>query len=518
MAPSLSDSLLSLLRSDKSAQKRDIDVTFEAAIVSNAAEINSIGTQAATAAATARAGYVCLASELIFGAHVITPSSSDYTTEEDVNWSTTCRLPANCFIKIQSNIHLALALKLITTLGSTFAVRSGGHSPNPGFASVDKTGVLLDLSPLNQISLSSDKTTALVGTGARWIDVYTTLETEHLTVVGGRVSDVGVGGLILGGGMSHFSNFWGMPADNVKNFKVVLADSTIVNANAHTNADLFKALKGGGPNFGIVTEFELYTYPNYQVWYTFNVYSAADSAAVLTAASSVEAAMNNDKHAGFFLTSASGMFVAGFVYLGWQSTTPAAYSAFSSITPLAVAVPITNGTASSVSIAANAPGTAKRVCGTVAVNTNATLYEELVDAYNTVATSANVSSDYSIVFTFQPLGAASVAQSNVKGGNVMGVTPVSQAVLSLAVTWTADTEDATAKAQINSLISSLRSTASARGELLAFQFMNDAGYQQDPLKSYGTTNLATIQAVAKKYDPNAVFQTLQNSGFKLSKA
>jgi FAD/FMN-containing dehydrogenase len=256
---------------------------------------------------------------------------------------------------------LALALKIITTLGSSFAVRSGGHNPNPGFASVDETGVLLDLSPLNQISLSSDKTTALVGTGARWIDVYTTLETEHLTVVGGRVSEVGVGGLILGGGMSHFSNFWGMPADNVKNFQVVLADSTIVNANAHTNADLFKALKGGGPNFGIVTEFELYTYPNYQVWYTFNVYSAADSAAVLTAASSVEAAMNNDKHAGFFLTSASGMFVAGFVYLGWQSTTPAAYGAFSSITPLAVAVPITNGTASSVSIAANAPGTAKWV-------------------------------------------------------------------------------------------------------------------------------------------------------------
>ncbi|PQE25321.1 6-hydroxy-D-nicotine oxidase protein [Rutstroemia sp. NJR-2017a BBW] len=492
MAPSLSDSLLSLLRSDKSAQKRDIDTTFEAAIVSNAAEINSIGTQAATAAATARAG------------------------------STTCRLPANCFIKIQSNIHLALALKLITTLGSTFAVRSGGHNPNPGFASVDKTGVLLDLSPLNQISLSSDKTTALIGTGAKWVDVYTTLEIEHLTVVGGRVSDVGVGGLILGGGMSHFSNFWGMPADNVKNFQVVLADSTIVNANAHMNADLFKALKGGGPNFGIVTEFELYTYPNYQVWYTFNVYSAADSAAVLTAASSVEAAMNNDKHAGFFLTSASGIFVAGFVYLGWQSTTPAAYSAFSSITPLAVAVPITNGTASSVSIAANAPGTAKRVCGTVAVNTNATLYEELVNAYNTVAASANVSSDYSIVFTFQPLGPASVAQSNAKGGNVMGVTPSSLLtygkVLALAVTWTADTEDATAHAQINSLISSLRSTASARGELLDFQFMNDSGYQQDPLKSYGATNFATLQAVAKKYDPNAVFQTLQNSGFKLSKA
>jgi hypothetical protein len=90
--------------------------------------------------------------------------------------------------------------------------------------------------------------------------------------------------------------------------------------------------------------------------------------------------------------------------------------------------------------------------------------------------------------------------------------------LALIVQWTDDAEDATANAQINSLISTLRSTASARGELLDFQFMNDSGYQQDPLKSYGASNLATIQAVAKKYDPKAVFQKLQNNGFKFSKA
>jgi hypothetical protein len=86
MALPLSDSLLALISNDTSVQKRDSDATFAAAIVKNAAQINSISSQAATAAATARAGLVCLASELIFGAYTVTSSSSNYTTEEEANW------------------------------------------------------------------------------------------------------------------------------------------------------------------------------------------------------------------------------------------------------------------------------------------------------------------------------------------------------------------------------------------------------------------------------------------------
>lgn len=96
--------------------------------------------------------------------------------------------------------------------------------------------------------------------------MYEQLEAHGLTVVGGRVKDVGVGGLVPGGGMSHFSNYWGLMADNVNNFEVtcsqlvlpspfnlfqiVLADFRIVQVNANSRPDLFKALKGGGPNFG----------------------------------------------------------------------------------------------------------------------------------------------------------------------------------------------------------------------------------------------------------------------------
>lgn len=90
----------------------------------------------------------------------------------------------------------------------------------PG-ASNSQGGVAIDLSALNKIDVSTDRATASVGPGARWGNVYETLEPMNLAVVGGRVSDVGVGGLILGGGMSYFSNRYGLAADNVINFEVL---------------------------------------------------------------------------------------------------------------------------------------------------------------------------------------------------------------------------------------------------------------------------------------------------------
>jgi FAD/FMN-containing dehydrogenase len=90
-------------------------------------------------------------------------------------------------------------LKLITVFQAKFAVRSGGHNANVGFGSVGQDGILLDLRGLDQVTFSGDKSVVNVGPGTTWGAVYTELEKHELTVVGGRVSDVGVGGLILGG-------------------------------------------------------------------------------------------------------------------------------------------------------------------------------------------------------------------------------------------------------------------------------------------------------------------------------
>jgi hypothetical protein len=112
--------------------------------------------------------------------------------------SSICWLPAACFVKVQNTQEVALALKIITLFQAPFAVRSGGHSPNPGFSSID-SGILIDLGSINDVVLAQDHKTVSVGPGAKWETVYEELEKHELTAVGGRVAGVGVGGLITGG-------------------------------------------------------------------------------------------------------------------------------------------------------------------------------------------------------------------------------------------------------------------------------------------------------------------------------
>ncbi len=99
-----------------------------------------------------------------------------------------------------------------------------------------------------------------VGAGNRWQQVYEYLGNKGLISAGGRVSSVG-SSLLLGGGLSYFSGYRGWAANNIANFEVVLANSSIVQVNQQTASDLFWALKGGSNNYGIVTRYDLITYP-----------------------------------------------------------------------------------------------------------------------------------------------------------------------------------------------------------------------------------------------------------------
>lgn len=78
----------------------------------------------------------------------------------------------------------------------------------------------IDLINLNQVTVSADQTQTSIGPGNRWYDVYSKLERMGLSVIGGRVSDIGVGGLTLGGGISFFSGRFGWACDNVNTYEV----------------------------------------------------------------------------------------------------------------------------------------------------------------------------------------------------------------------------------------------------------------------------------------------------------
>lgn len=100
-----------------------------------------------------------------------------------------------------------------------FAVKSGGHSAFAGAATIED-GITMSFENLKSIELSSDKKTVAVQPGNNWGSTLTALSTEGVTVVAGRIGDLGVGGLTLGGGISFITNEYGLACDNVASFDV----------------------------------------------------------------------------------------------------------------------------------------------------------------------------------------------------------------------------------------------------------------------------------------------------------
>lgn len=138
------------------------------------------------------------------------------------------------------------------------AVRGGGHSV-PGFGTCTG-GVVVDLSPIRNVSVDPVKRTARAGGGATWGDFDHATHGFGLATTGGIISTTGVGGLTLGGGIGYLTRGHGLSIDNLLSADVVTADGRQVTASDYQHEDLFWALQGGGGNFGVVTalEFQLH--------------------------------------------------------------------------------------------------------------------------------------------------------------------------------------------------------------------------------------------------------------------
>ena len=134
------------------------------------------------------------------------------------------------------------------------AVRSGGH--NVSGSCICDDGIVVDLSQMNAVWVDPKRKAAKAQGGALWVHVDRETQAFGLMTPGGVVSDTGVAGLTLSGGLSWTRRKYGLTIDNMLSVDLVTADGRFLTASETENPDLFWAVRGGGGNFGIVTSFE----------------------------------------------------------------------------------------------------------------------------------------------------------------------------------------------------------------------------------------------------------------------
>ncbi len=139
------------------------------------------------------------------------------------------------------------------------SIRGGGH--NVAGHAVCDDGVMIDLSQMRSVQVDADNRRARVEGGATWGDVDSETQKFGLATPGGLISDTGVAGLTLSGGIGWLRSAYGLCIDNILSVEMVTADGQLRTASETENADLFWAIRGGGGNFGVITMFEFALHP-----------------------------------------------------------------------------------------------------------------------------------------------------------------------------------------------------------------------------------------------------------------
>ncbi|KAL4908039.1 hypothetical protein BDW74DRAFT_189345 [Aspergillus multicolor] len=467
----------------------------------------------------------CYALNHIFGPEkVIADNTTAYQDIVQSYWSAQQgEVKPSCIFAptVDTDISIVVLLSQLTQF--PFAAKSGGHAAFAG-ASNSQGGVTILFRDLNEITLNKDKSVASIGPGNNWGQVYKALEPHGVTVVGGRMSDIGVGGLLTGGGISYFSNLYGWALDNVESFEVVSAiNGEILTASATQHADLYWALRGGGNNFGLVTKFNLYTIPNTLLRGGARVFSEDQFPNVINAFVDVAEKANIDPNAQQYVL---------FANLGGANVATAELTYTLNVSNPAIfekyhATPAISDSTSSRSMSQYAEdGAAQDPYGMREVfwNHSYKLDEDfanwVVKLWLSVLPRISSIPNAMAGLTFQAITDPILDSMSRACGNALGLDTSNGPILLLHILgmWNGASSDDAIYRLINDFFANANAEAESRDLGNEFIYMNYASHVQDVIASYGADNKAKLQKIASRYDPAGVYQTLQPGHFKLTRS
>lgn len=312
-------------------------------------------------------------------------------------------------------------------------------------------------------------------------------------------------------------------------FEVVLASGKTINANASENTDLWRALRGGGNNLGVVTRFDLRTFPQGPFWGGAVLYFPPSFAGQVDAlvAELRKPDASDETHLMLSIGySASYMQLGGTLcmnqvyHTGEAETAPEVLDPFVKISPQVEQLnsmrALTLKDAAGEQASQSADGVRCAYMNTT-VKADAPTLKAAAEAYLAALEPLKECEGITCSLTLQPYSTSLLQKSAEFGGNVLGLSAEDGPLVSiLALTWWKNkVDDETIVGTFRKVIETIDQDAASRGTGVPFKYMNYAWDFQDPITSYGEENKAFLQEVSKKYDPEGVFQKGVPGGFKL---
>ncbi|KAI0420078.1 FAD binding domain-containing protein [Xylaria grammica] len=461
----------------------------------------------------------------------------EYTSEQSEYWSTACgSLKPSCILMPTTTQEVAAIVSILAANNESFAIKSGGHNPNNYFASIDG-GPLISTKKLDQVILDPVTETVRVGPGNRWDDVSGALDGSGYTAVGGRIGNVGVGGYMLGGGLSFMSTEYGWAANSVLEFELVLANASVVTVTESNHPDLFLALKGGGNNFGIVTSYLLQAYPQGDVWGGNLIFDATPEVSKAMLAAVRDFTENyDDEKAGIIVTAERTLATLVdlwviFLYYNGPEPPTGVFDKFFDISKFKINTCKTQSMHSLLS--GNNWAVVKGSVYTIGTETlplpneanGVEVMQKIFDHWVDVSNTAQLIPGLIASIAFQPLPKRLAQVARAKGGDMIDVDDdIDRIVLELDYSFLSNLSDPKVDKTMQdtyggfkTIIEDYQDSGLLPKDVYLPLFQNDCYYPQDYFGRLKPEKLALARRVQAEVDPDGFWKT-RTGGFKIPSA